>query len=190
MNDNKQKILSSALRLFNEKGTSEVSTNHICDYISISPGNLYYHFRSKEEIIISLFQQMIQKWDSKPVLGNPSLDILFSMYEKVFQFLWDYRFIHREISALYHRIEQFRTIFDKVQQRRIKEIQKFISEYSKTGVFRSMNKKEIKALSRTIWFFSLYWITYLETEGKKITRNSLKESIDILKGIVQPYIKT
>ncbi len=40
----KQAILTTAIDLFNDKGTAAVSTNHIAEAMGISPGNLYYHF--------------------------------------------------------------------------------------------------------------------------------------------------
>src|SRR5215210_4307966 len=52
----KERVLGAALRLFNEKGTAAVSTNHIAEAAGISPGNLYYHYRNKEEIIAGLWE--------------------------------------------------------------------------------------------------------------------------------------
>ena len=51
------RILDTALRLFNQSGTAAVSTNHIAAALGMSPGNLYYHFRNKEAIIRDLFEQ-------------------------------------------------------------------------------------------------------------------------------------
>src|SRR6266567_9459354 len=53
----RDRILEAALRLFNERGTAAVSTNHIAAEAGISPGNLYYHFADKQEIIRALHER-------------------------------------------------------------------------------------------------------------------------------------
>ena len=51
----KQRILDTALSMFNEHGERSVTTNHIAARLEISPGNLYYHFKNKQAIIFELF---------------------------------------------------------------------------------------------------------------------------------------
>ena len=61
--DTKGRIAQTAIGLFNERGTATVSTNHIAEAMGISPGNLYYHYRNKEEIVRAIFERMIASWE-------------------------------------------------------------------------------------------------------------------------------
>ena len=49
---NRERIIEASLELFNERGTRSVTTNHIAAHLSISPGNLYYHFPNKEALVV------------------------------------------------------------------------------------------------------------------------------------------
>ncbi len=48
-------ILDIALILFNDKGEHSVTSVDIAYETNISPGNLYYHFKGKEEIVEELY---------------------------------------------------------------------------------------------------------------------------------------
>jgi len=190
MKDNRERVLQKALAMFNEKGSSDVTTNHICEALSISPGNLYYHFRNKDEIIITLHNRMSNAWDELPPVTLDSAANLLKLFDRLLTFLWDYRFIHRELSTLYRQIPPLRPLFDKIQKRRLKEIEMMITELQKAKVLREMTGEETKTLTRTVWFFTLYWLSYLETESGKLTKISIKESLPVLKGLLADYLLT
>ncbi|MEJ2266260.1 MAG: TetR family transcriptional regulator, partial [Anaerolineales bacterium] len=99
----RDKILNGALALFNEQGTAAVSTNHIAAAINISPGNLYYHFRNKEDIISALFERLFAAWDETfqlPADRAPEMADIEAMIVGNYQLIWDYRFAYREMAAL------------------------------------------------------------------------------------------
>jgi len=76
-------------------GERNVTTNHIAAHLAISPGNLYYHFRNKADIIYELFQAYEKLVDSCldiPEHRPLTLDDLVCYLESVFDGLWAYRF--------------------------------------------------------------------------------------------------
>ena len=114
------RILDTALRLFNQSGTAAVSTNHIAAALGMSPGNLYYHFRNKEAIIRALFEQQFAHWDAIYSLPNdrmPTLDDLQRLVDNTFPISWNYRFIYRELIALLRRDDELNRRWVEVRAR-------------------------------------------------------------------------
>ncbi len=58
MKPTKQYILDKALILFNEKGFVNVRLQHIADSAFVSVGHLAYHFKNKDDIILSLYKRL------------------------------------------------------------------------------------------------------------------------------------
>ncbi|MDO4966067.1 MAG: TetR/AcrR family transcriptional regulator [Lachnospiraceae bacterium] len=56
--ERKNEILDVAQELFASKGFDHTSTNDILEKVGIARGTLYYHFKSKEEILDSLIERM------------------------------------------------------------------------------------------------------------------------------------
>ena len=61
MKNKKQYILEIASNLFSERGFEKTSVASICDKAAVSKGLVYHHFKSKNEILIAIYEQSTQE---------------------------------------------------------------------------------------------------------------------------------
>src|SRR5512135_1912803 len=95
--DTRTRIADAALALFNADGTHAISTRHVAAKLDISPGNLYYHFGNKEEIVLALYERI--EHELLGILAPPatpiaSFDAILAYLDRLFAHLWQYRFFY------------------------------------------------------------------------------------------------
>lgn len=191
--ETKDRIVNTAIKLFNQKGTKAVSTNHIAAAAGISPGNLYYHFRNKEEIIREIFRRIVEFTGSESSYGSgfrvmPSLENMEAVFKRVFILHWEYRFLYREFNALLNRDKELRAAIIKDQKNRLIEVRGSIIDFINAGIFRPMHESEIEFLKTSLWIIGTYWHAFLESGGKKITIARVEEGVDMMRKLLRPYM--
>src|SRR3990167_2717606 len=74
----RDKILQTALQLFNQWGVPNVTLRRIAAEMGISQGNLNYYFKKREDIIEALFGQLMVTFEEeKAKLNTDSIDFQF-----------------------------------------------------------------------------------------------------------------
>ncbi len=176
-NKTKDRILQISLQLFNERGERSVTTNHIAAELGISPGNLYYHFRNKQEIIKELAQQY--QAETLEMLGLPT-DRPLNANDKISYFqvlsnqLWAYRFIHRDVYHLVENNEDFRKIYPRFAGQVMQQGQKIYRAFVDAGLMK-MTDSEIEALIINLWIVLTNWTNFLYMSGHISDNNHLEE---------------
>jgi len=102
-----RKNLFGKQQLKNE-GESAVSSVDIASVIGISPGNLYYHYKGKDEIIVELFadfEEEIRQVLSSPVREPLKLEDNWVYLYIIFEEIYDFRFFYKNQSELIDRIQ-------------------------------------------------------------------------------------
>ncbi len=186
------RILSAALDLFNEKGTSAVSTNHIAEASEMSPGNLYYHFHNKEEIIRALFEQWAAAASaafSLPSDRAPTLADLKGLVRRNFNLLWDYRFMYRELIALLQRDEALRRRWLEIRPQQVAGFHELVDVFVAVGVMRAPEDPAVVGrLADLVWLISEFWLASLEVSGKPVNARQMERGIDLMLQVLNPYI--
>ncbi|WP_084216275.1 TetR/AcrR family transcriptional regulator [Pseudonocardia spinosispora] len=103
---NRDRILEASLELFNTHGFSSVTTNLIAEHLGISPGNLYYHFRNKEEIVDTIYLDMVasaKTGSELPMEGKLTPERMAAYYTGAMEVLWKYRSIIGDTQEILRR---------------------------------------------------------------------------------------
>ncbi|MEO6065375.1 MAG: TetR/AcrR family transcriptional regulator, partial [Lysobacterales bacterium] len=102
----RERIAETALSLFNQFGAPNVTTTVIADELDISPGNLYYHYSNKDEIvntILAAFEREIEETLAAPASDDArtlSVEDIWLFLHLLFEIIWKYRFFYRDLSDL------------------------------------------------------------------------------------------
>jgi AcrR family transcriptional regulator len=187
----RERILDTALTLFNEEGTAAVSTNHIAAGCGISPGNLYYHFRNKEEIIRALFDRMLVTWGQSPLPDNRPLELadLQAIVRGAFVVLGEYRFIYRELIALLRRDEYVQRRWAELRERGFAGVRELLDHFAAAGVLRRIDDPdELTRLVELVWLVSEFWPASVEMSGMPLDAERMDRGVALMLHLVQPYI--
>jgi AcrR family transcriptional regulator len=160
----KDLILTTSLALFNEHGEPNVTTNQIALEADISPGNLYYHYHSKDDIILELFKRFAVRF--QPLI-EVKPDVLFEAEDLWFQLLLsfeiksEFRFFYRNLADLTERLPHLeKAMRGLMSLERASAMQSF-EGLQKAGVIE-LDDKALRALGDNVLMTLTYWIPFAE----------------------------
>ncbi len=191
--ETRDRILDIALQLFNEQGWHAVTTNHIAAAAGLSVGNLYYHFKNKEEIVRALYERLIVATKSAFIMPTdrlPDLTDLERMIRANFVVLWDFRFFYREIIALLQRDSLLAEQYRAFREYGFQNFMALFQQFHISGVFRPATAEEIKQLAETCWILSEFYLPFLEIGGAVPGEADLDHGVVLMRQAFTPYLNS
>ena len=192
----RDRILKASLQLFNEQGERNVTTNHIAAELGISPGNLYYHFRNKTDIIYSLFIQyraLVDRYLRVPRDRVLTIEDQMFYLESVFDGLWYYRFFHRDLEYLLTTDERLRMDYREFTFQCLAEVRAVLQGLEDAGILHPHSDQEQEAMALNVWLVVTNWMAFLKTAradgGSDATsQEELKQGIYQVLILEMPYL--
>ena len=167
-----ERILEAALELFNRFGEPNVSTTLIAAELGISPGNLYYHYPAKEELINSLFDryeraltELLQASD-----GVRDVEDAWFFMHSLFELIWQYRFLYRDLNDLLSKNRRLETHFQLVLKQKARSIRALLDGMSHAGAV-SIDSREVEVTATSMVVVLTYWLSF---EYVRDPRNALE----------------
>lgn len=174
----KDKILSKALELFNDKGYNNITTRHIAAELNISAGNLHYHFRHSEDIIKILFSELTLKMDEllNHMKGkeHKTLEDLYQFTFSTCEIFYAYRFIFISFIDILNQIPEIESRYEGINFSRKEEFQLIFSDLQKSHIFqKDVPRFIVDCLTEQIFIIADNWLTH----NRLILKLSPKEAI-------------
>lgn len=193
----RERILLTSLGLFNERGERNVTTNHIAQALGMSPGNLYYHFRNKGEIIYELFlryeQEMALLLDVPRERAMTWQDKM-GYFEAIFRSLWEFRFLHRDLEQLFAEVPELRVRYSMFAAASVQQAQAIYQGMIAAGLIAA-SEEEVQGLVLNLWVLATSWTTFLHTtaahtgDERLLSETMLRYGIYQIICLEEPYVR-
>lgn len=143
--ERRNEILDVAEKLFGTKGFDQTSTNDILNEIGIARGTLYYHFKSKEEILDAMIEridkQLVAK--AKMIAENKKIPVLQRLTMTIMALNLDNDLGH-EVMEQVHR-PQNALMHQKMRENLLAEVDPLITGLVEEGIEQGICRTDYPA---------------------------------------------
>jgi AcrR family transcriptional regulator len=187
----KERIVFGALELFNEQGERLVTTNHIAAHIQISPGNLYYHFRNKQDIVRAIFElysaELLERFTPPPQNKNGN-HLLKQYLDSTFTLMWKYRFFYANLPDILKRDEKLHESYVQVQHKLRHNLMLIIQTLVDLELL-VMADDEMSSFITTLHAITISWLGYRSVMSLKatITEDVIHQGMLQIIYVLRPY---
>jgi AcrR family transcriptional regulator len=192
-----ERILEASLDLFNRFGEPNVSTTLISAELGISPGNLYYHYPAKDELINSLFDRYEKSLSELLNASDGVRDVEDAWFftHTMFERIWQYRFLYRDLNDLLSKNRRLETHFQAVLKNKTRAIRAMLDRMSRAGSL-AIDSREVEATATSMVVVLTYWLSFEYVRDPRRALEPGTAQLALLRGahqvlnLLAPYLET
>ncbi len=191
--DTKERILRTALDLYNRQGVNAITSRHIAAEMGISGGNLHYHFKHTDEIIKTLYDRLSVDFDTiisaMEAMDAVNIGILTGLIERSFELAYKYRFIFLYFVEIGIRVPAITKDYYSLTKRREKEFMSIFENLKTAGVFRrDLPPGVLQTFVTQIFIVGDFWLSNNELTVKLKGEKAIKHYKHIALNMFYPYL--
>ena len=156
-----ERILEVTLELFNRFGEPNVSTTVISAELKISPGNLYYHYPAKDELINALFGRYEKGLDELLHAADSvrNVEDAWLFFHMLFEMIWQYRFLYRDLNDLLSKNRKLETHFQFVLKNKGRAVQAVLAGLQRGNAMK-IDAREAEPVATAMVVVLTYWLSF------------------------------
>lgn len=156
-----ERILEVTLELFNRFGEPNVSTTLISAELGISPGNLYYHYPAKDELINSLYDRYERSLNELLNASDNVRDVEDAWFfmHSLFELIWQYRFLYRDLNDLLSKNRRLETHFQFVLKNKTRAVKAMLESMTRANAMQ-IDSRQMEPTATSMVVVLTYWLSY------------------------------
>lgn len=156
-----ERILEVTLALFNRFGEPNVSTTLISAEMSISPGNLYYHYPAKEALINALFERYERALNTLLNAADDVRDVEDAWFftHSMFELIWQHRFLYRDLNDLLSKNRLLETHFQAVLKNKARAVKALLGGMNRSGAMQ-IDTRQVEPTATSMVVVLTYWLSF------------------------------
>ena len=191
----RERIVEKSLALFNQFGAPNVTTTVISDELEISPGNLYYHFGNKDEIvntILAAFEKEIEETLSAPTSDDArvlNVEDIWLFLHLLFEIIWKYRFFYRDLSNLVSENRTIEMRFKQILAHKVATARALCDGLVRAGEMTA-TPREIESLAENMVLVATYWLAFAFARDPRAVQDgaALSRGVYHVMALVAPFL--
>ncbi len=189
MKNTSKNIIEQAILIFNTNGIASSSTRLIARELDVSDGNLRYHFKTKEILVVEILKNMqkelaVLKASFSEIESAPNKLFFKDFFTKSYYIIYKYRCIYLDQVWLYQHMPNYTIKFkDYVNSWRSDFLITFNAMCDAGILSNKYSKSHYNLLFEQLYMYSDSWIFYYQQSPDK----TIEDYVNICMSILIPY---
>lgn len=186
----KDKILLNAIEQYNKFGVQGITSRHIAAEMGISHGNLDYHYKTKEDIILAIHEKMRSEMSAYFISRkqeSSSIEHVHLLLIQLEEFQYRYRFINLDVLEIARAYPNIASLLQKTSEYRKLQMDALFQDFLADEYMLEIEKESYENIQHIIRIIITFWLSQREVLGTErfTEKGAMVKSIW---AVIHPYL--
>lgn len=161
----KDKILQTAIKQYNEVGVQGITSRHIAAEMGISHGNLDYHYKTKEDIILAIYEKMREEMSDYFIARNENTSPIEHVHLLLIQleeFQYSYRFMNLDVLEITRAYPNITELLQKTSEYRKLQMDFLFQQFRSSEYMIQIEPEIFEQTQHIIRIIITFWLSQRE----------------------------